>query len=80
QLPPLCLRVNRRQGERDAYLHQLQAVGIEARPAPFAPQGIYLKERCDVTTLPGFMEGAVSVQYEAAQLTADLLAPQAGER
>ncbi|MDP2546918.1 16S rRNA (cytosine(967)-C(5))-methyltransferase RsmB [Oceanobacter sp. 4_MG-2023] len=80
QLPPLCLRVNRRQGERDAYLQQLQAVGIEACPAPFAPQGIYLSERCDVTTLPGFMEGAVSVQDEAAQLTADLLAPRAGER
>lgn len=80
QLPPLCLRVNRRHTERDAYLAQLQAQGIEARSAPFSHQGIYLRDRCDVTTLPGFADGDVSVQDEAAQLAAELLAPEDGER
>ncbi|MDK2778221.1 MAG: 16S rRNA (cytosine(967)-C(5))-methyltransferase RsmB [Pseudomonadota bacterium] len=78
--PPLCLRVNIRHGSRADYLERLQAEGIEARPAPYSDVGIYLAESCDVTQLPGFADGDVSVQDEAAQLAAQLLAPQDGER
>ncbi|WP_246624555.1 16S rRNA (cytosine(967)-C(5))-methyltransferase RsmB [Oceanobacter mangrovi] len=80
ELPPLCLRVNQRHGSREAYLERLQQAGIEARPAPFSRHGIYLAERCDITRLPGFADGDFSVQDEAAQLAAELLAPQHGER
>ncbi|ASP40827.1 16S rRNA (cytosine(967)-C(5))-methyltransferase [Bacterioplanes sanyensis] len=78
--PPLCLRVNRRQVSRDDYLQQLQQADIDARPAPFSDDGIYLNTGLDVTTLPGFAAGFVSVQDEAAQLAAQLLQPQNGEQ
>ncbi len=78
--PPLCLRVNRRHGSRDDYLTRLISAGIDARPAEFSADGIYLVESCDITQLPGFADGDFSVQDEAAQLAAQLLAPQAGER
>ncbi|CUS42301.1 MULTISPECIES: 16S rRNA (cytosine(967)-C(5))-methyltransferase RsmB [Thalassolituus] len=78
--PPLCLRVNRRHGSRDQYLQRLQDAGIEASSAPYSADGIYLVESCDVTALPGFADGDFSVQDEAAQLAASILAPQDGER
>ncbi|MGE8496977.1 MAG: 16S rRNA (cytosine(967)-C(5))-methyltransferase RsmB [Pseudomonas sp.] len=78
--PPLILRVNRRHGSRDAYLDELRRVGFEAEACPFSRDGIRLLEACDVTTLPGFAEGRVSVQDEAAQLAADLLELAPGQR
>ena len=71
--PPLTLRVNRRHGSRDAYLAELAAAGIAASACPFSTDGVQLAAPCDVTSLPGFAEGRVSVQDEAAQLAADLL-------
>lgn len=80
QLPPLCLRVNRRHNSRDEYLARLSDAGIEAQAGQHSPDAIYLAAACDVTQLPGFADGSVSVQDEAAQLAAQLLAPQDGER
>ncbi len=80
QHPPLLLRINRRQGSREAYLAELLAAGIAAEPCAFSRDGIRLLEACDVKTLPGFMEGRVSVQDEAAQLAADLLDLAPGQR
>ena len=79
QRPPLCLRVNQRHGSRDEYLQRLQSAGIEARAGEYAPYAIYLAQSCDVTQLPGFNDGDVSVQDEAAQLASLILAPQPGE-
>ncbi|WP_373386778.1 16S rRNA (cytosine(967)-C(5))-methyltransferase RsmB [Pseudomonas alcaligenes] len=73
QHPPLILRVNRRHGSRDAYLAELRCAGIEAEPCTFSRDGIRLLQPCDVKALPGFAEGRVSVQDEAAQLAAELL-------
>jgi 16S rRNA (cytosine967-C5)-methyltransferase len=78
--PPLILRVNRRHGSRDAYLDELRAAGLEAAPCAFSPDGIRLLQPCDVTGLPGFAEGRVSVQDEAAQLAAGLLELAPGQR
>ncbi|MDZ4194592.1 16S rRNA (cytosine(967)-C(5))-methyltransferase RsmB [Ectopseudomonas chengduensis] len=78
--PPLILRVNRRHGSRDAYLIELREAGIEAEPCTFSRDGVRLLQPCDVTTLPGFKEGRVSVQDEAAQLAADLLELAPGQR
>lgn len=78
--PPLILRVNRRHGSRDAYLAELRSTGIEAEPCAFSRDGIRLLQPCDVKTLPGFMDGRVSVQDEAAQLAADLLDLAPGQR
>lgn len=71
--PPMTLRVNRRHGSRDDYLEELNRVGFEATACEFSRDGINLVQPCDVRELPGFAEGRVSVQDEAAQLAADLL-------
>ena len=78
--PPMILRVNRRHHSRDAYLQLLTDAGIEARPCTFSQDGIVLSEACDVRNLPGFAEGWISVQDEAAQLAADLLDLAPGQR
>ncbi|MGN5518388.1 16S rRNA (cytosine(967)-C(5))-methyltransferase RsmB [Halopseudomonas sp. Lyrl_26] len=78
--PPMTLRVNRRRGTRDRYLARLQEAGIEASPCRFSVDGLTLQAPRDVQQLPGFAEGEVSVQDEAAQLAAPLLDLKAGQR
>lgn len=78
--PPMILRVNRRHHSRDAYLALLADAGISASACQYSRDGIVLAEACDVRGLPGFAEGWVSVQDEAAQLSADLLELAPGQR
>jgi 16S rRNA (cytosine967-C5)-methyltransferase len=78
--PPLTLRVNRRQTSREDYLKLLNDQGIAARATPFSADGITLEKGLDVETLPRFAEGAVSVQDEAAQLSAVVLDLQPGQQ
>ncbi|AZL66229.1 16S rRNA (cytosine(967)-C(5))-methyltransferase RsmB [Pseudomonas oryziphila] len=78
--PPMILRINRRHHSRDAYLALLAEAGIQASACQYSRDGIVLAEACDVRGLPGFAEGWVSVQDEAAQLSADLLELAPGQR
>ncbi|MBO0492162.1 16S rRNA (cytosine(967)-C(5))-methyltransferase RsmB [Pseudomonas sp. Marseille-Q1929] len=78
--PPMILRVNRRHHSRDAYLQLLTAAGINAAPCVYSVDGIVLEAATDVRSLPGFAEGWISVQDEAAQLAADLLDLAPGQR
>jgi len=78
--PPLTLRVNRLRGSRDDYLRELAGAGIEAQAGALSEDAVTLAQAVDVSCIPGFSEGRVSVQDEAAQLAAGLLAPQPGER
>ncbi|MGI4836121.1 MAG: 16S rRNA (cytosine(967)-C(5))-methyltransferase RsmB [Janthinobacterium lividum] len=78
--PPMILRVNRRHHSRDAYLQLLSAASIAATPCTFSSDGIVLAAACDVRDLPGFAEGWISVQDEAAQLAAELLDLAPGQR
>lgn len=78
--PPMILRVNRRHKTAPQYLAALSAVGIAARLSPFSRDGIVLDQAQDVRDLPGFAEGWISVQDEAAQLAADLLQLAPGQR
>ncbi len=78
--PPMILRVNRRHHSRDGYLQLLVEAGIEAQPCAYSQDGIVLAAACDVRNLPGFAEGWISVQDEAAQLAADLLDLAPGQR
>ncbi|MGR6871911.1 16S rRNA (cytosine(967)-C(5))-methyltransferase RsmB [Pseudomonas sp. HK3] len=77
---PLCLRNNVRSQNRSDYLQILNDKEIRALEGKHALTSIYLEQACDVTQLPGFSEASCSVQDEAAQLAAQLLAPQKGER
>jgi 16S rRNA (cytosine967-C5)-methyltransferase len=80
EISPITLRVNRRHGSRETYLARLAAAGIAAVACRHAPDGVRLADTQDVRALPGFAEGDFSVQDEAAQLAALLLAPAPGHR
>ncbi|MFK0085741.1 16S rRNA (cytosine(967)-C(5))-methyltransferase RsmB [Pseudomonas sp. NPDC090755] len=78
--PPMILRVNRRHHSREAYLGLLREAGIEASACQYSTDGIMLAQASDVRDLPGFEQGWISVQDEAAQLAADLLDLAPGQR
>jgi 16S rRNA (cytosine967-C5)-methyltransferase len=78
--PPMWLRVNARRGARDAYHTRLAGAGIPSEPAAFAPEALRLGAPVDVNALPGFADGAVSVQDAAAQLAPRFLGAAAGMR
>ena len=67
---PMWLRVNARYGSASDYKERLEAQGIEGELLAAAPQAVRLAEPRPVATLPGFVEGQVSVQDAAAQLGA----------
>lgn len=77
---PMTLRAARRAGGRAARLEALRRSGIEASPHPVAPEAIVLLRPVGVDALPGFPEGAVSVQDAAAQLAVPLLDLEPGQR
>lgn len=80
QHAPMTLRVNESRLTRSDYIEQLQTAEIESRPGSFGAQAVYLTEPMDITRLPGFAEGLVSVQDEASQLVADLLHATPGQK
>lgn len=80
QRPPMTLRVNQQKVSRDAYLQNLQQAQITAQPCQYSPVGLQLETPCDVNLLPGFNEGMVSVQDEAAQLSTPFLDVTSGQR
>lgn len=73
QAPLMSLRVNQLKNSRDDYLQKLKNKAIAAESSPFSRVGILLNETCNVYELPGFIDGAVSIQDTAAQLAAFLL-------
>lgn len=80
QQAPMTLRVNKRLLTREKALQKLQEADIPAAACQFSDDGIGLDSPCDVSALPGFAEGELSVQDEAAQLAAGLLAAENGQR
>ena len=78
--PPMTLRVNARRTSRRRYLDVLSADGIAARPTRHSAVGVTLESPLDVERVPGFREGTVSIQDEAAQLAASILDAQGGTR
>ncbi len=77
---PMCLRVNQSLLSTDEYLKKLTAADVSGTQSQQAPECIRLDQACAVEKLPGFNEGWISVQDEAAQLAAPLLAIQPGQR
>lgn len=76
--PPLTLRVNTRRASVPAMLQQLADAG---RPVQaLGGQAIVLEQPCPVAELPGFADGLLSVQDEAAQLAAPLLLGEGADR
>lgn len=77
--PPITLRLNREQTTREDYLALLAEEKIDAVPHQFVSSALVLKEKEDITSLPLFLKGGVSVQDASAQLSSILLAPKDGE-
>jgi 16S rRNA (cytosine967-C5)-methyltransferase len=80
QRAPMTLRVDRSRTDRAAYAERLRGVGIEAASVPAAGDALTLDAPVDVSRLPGFDRGEVSVQDAGAQLAAPALAPLTGCR
>ncbi|MDH3694121.1 MAG: 16S rRNA (cytosine(967)-C(5))-methyltransferase RsmB [Gammaproteobacteria bacterium] len=80
QRPPLSLRVNARSISRENYLSELHDHDIAAQPCTLSPHGVVLTIPLPVNQLPGFAEGQVSVQDEAAQLAVLAMDLQPGLR
>ncbi len=78
--PPMTLRVNLSRTDRESYLARLADTGIPARAGAAASSAVILDTPRPVGELPGFGDGDVSVQDEAAQLAAPLLNARAGHR
>ena len=78
--PPLSLRVNKLKVSRSDYLSKLSSQNIPAQAGRHSDQSITLDAAVSVDLLPGFSQGEVSVQDEAAQLAAIFLDPEPGMR
>ncbi len=76
--PPMTLRVNRRRGTPQEYLHELERAGLGARVLDSG--ALTLLRPVPVEQLPGFGQGVVSVQDAGAQFAARLLDPSDGMR
>lgn len=79
QHPPMCLRVNQQYHSRDNYFKILSET-LSGTIVPETTSGIILDAPVDVAELPGFSDGHVSVQDGAAQLAAELLMLEPGQR
>lgn len=77
--PPMWLRTNQQHHTSSEYQKLLQLAEISINSVDPLSQAIELKKPCDVTKLPGFEQGWVSVQDGAAQQAARLLDCHAGD-
>ncbi|MGE7137486.1 16S rRNA (cytosine(967)-C(5))-methyltransferase RsmB [Luteibacter sp. NPDC031894] len=78
--PPLMLRANRRRAERDELAERLRAADQAVELHPWLADGLVLPHSTDITRLPGFGEGHFAVQDGSAQVPADLLGLDDGQR
>jgi 16S rRNA (cytosine967-C5)-methyltransferase len=77
---PTVLRANRRKVETAALLEKLSAAGIVAAQSQYSPTGVQVEHGGAPEQLPGYDDGSFSVQAEASQLVAYLVAPHPGQR
>jgi 16S rRNA (cytosine967-C5)-methyltransferase len=71
--PPMVLRVDLTRGSTADYRATLAAADIESSEIQWMPGGILLDRPIDVSGLPGFADGIVSIQDAGAQLATRLL-------
>ena len=79
QKPPMWLRVNQQHHSTAEYQNLLSAAEIDVNSIDSLSNAIELTRPTDVTKLPGFEQGWISVQDAAAQQAAQLLDCQPGD-
>jgi len=72
---PLTARVNTLKMDRESLIKRLLAEGIDCRPTPLSPLGVFLETRTNAFSLPAFREGHFELQDEGSQLLGMLVDP-----
>lgn len=76
---PFDLRVNTLKTDREQVLELLTQSGIKAEKTPFAPNGIRIKERVNLSSMPLYRDGLIEVQDEGSQIVSLLTQAKAGQ-
>lgn len=76
---PFDLRVNMLKTDREQVLELLTHSGIKAEKTPFAPNGIRIKERVNLSSMPLYQDGLIEVQDEGSQIVSLLTQAKAGQ-
>jgi 16S rRNA (cytosine967-C5)-methyltransferase len=77
---PVGLRVNRLLGTRDELIEALTREGVQAKPARFAQDLVWIEQNQAPGALAVFRNGRCTAQDESEALVAHLVAPVAHER
>jgi 16S rRNA (cytosine967-C5)-methyltransferase len=77
--PPLWIRVNKLNADRETYRIQLAAATIDAEPGEH-PQSLRFAEHHGVRDLPGYADGDFAVQDHSSMLVASALGVRPGMR
>jgi 16S rRNA (cytosine967-C5)-methyltransferase len=80
QSAPTDLRVNTLKATREKAAAALAGAGIAATPTQFAPAGLRLEARANVTAQRAFRDGWIELQDESSQLAALLVGAEPGMR
>ena len=80
QRPPMTLRVNQQRIGREELLTRFSEAGFPAAAVTVTTNAVTLERPANVESLPGFGEGWFSVQDAAAQLAAEWLNVEPGQR
>ncbi len=78
--PPMVLRVDRSRVSVSDYLAELAAAGVTGHALEWADSAVRLEKPVPVGSLPGFVEGRVSIQDAGAQRVPELLDVRPGQR
>lgn len=76
---PLDVRVNSLKATVSEAMKELDQAGIAAVQMRYSPDGLRLKEKVGLGSLPVYREGRIEIQDEGSQLIARLLAPKRRE-
>lgn len=78
-IPSLCLRANTARVSRDELIAALKEEGLQAEKAAYAPEGVYLPDIPNISSVKALKQGLAIIQDEPSQLVAHVLDPQPHE-
>ena len=78
--PPMTLRINLLKTDRDNYGKKLSEKNMSFTLSEFNNTALTLDNPVNVDQLPGFFDGLISIQDQAAQFAAGLVNAQTGQR
>lgn len=81
QIHPVSIRFQTSldKEQRMEYIARMEAMGVTVRPSPYLEYAYLLEKTDNVTMLPGFLQGAFTVQDVSSMLAVEAAAPGAGD-